>query len=135
MESRAEQVIAFHDRTYNCAQSVACTYTDLVNADQATVFRLCEAYGGGLGCGMATCGALLGAAAVAGLANSDGNLEQPASKRSTYAIVSRMYERFEQAVGSTVCREIRGLETGTPLVTCGEAMRAASRIVEEELFS
>ena len=135
MESRTGQVRAFHDLTYNCAQSVACTYTDLVGADRETVFRLCEAYGGGLACGKGTCGALLGACAIAGLANSDGNLEQPASKRSTYEIVARLFKGFEQSVGSSVCCEIRGTETGTPLSTCDKAMEVAAKLVEDEFFS
>ena len=135
MESRIDQTTVLHDRGYNCAQSVACAYADLVGADLPTVFRLCEAYGLGVGCKKGTCGALLGACAVAGLANSDGNLEQPASKRSTYAISARIFERFEQAVGSTVCGDIRGEDAGQPLMPCGDAIATAARILEEELLA
>ena len=134
MQSRVEQADANHERLFNCAQSVACAYADLVDSDRTLVFRLAEGLGAGLGGRKGTCGALLGACAVAGLANSDGNTEAPASKKTTYQIASRIYDRFEGEVGSTICEVIRN-EGGEPLTSCEECVRIAARIVEEELFS
>ena len=45
---RAKQAIAFHDRGFNCAQSVACAFTDKTGMDEKTLFRITE----GLGLGM-----------------------------------------------------------------------------------
>lgn len=135
MESRLDRVSANHDLHYNCAQSVACVYTDLVNADHLTVYRLAEGLGGGLGNQKGTCGALLGACAVVGLGNSDGNLEQPVSKQSTGAVTARIYDRFEEAVGSVICGAIKGDGTSEPLMSCHDCMLCAARILEEEFFS
>ena len=49
MESRIEKAIALHGLGYNCAQSVACTYADVMGLDETTVFRMMEAQGLGMG--------------------------------------------------------------------------------------
>ena len=51
MESRVSDCAARHTRGFNCAQAIACTYADLVGADEKTMFAATE----GLGLGMAAC--------------------------------------------------------------------------------
>ena len=38
-----------HKKGYNCAQTIACTYCDLVGVDEETMFKLTEALGLGMG--------------------------------------------------------------------------------------
>ena len=38
MESRVSDCAARHARGFNCAQAIACTYADLVGADEKTMF-------------------------------------------------------------------------------------------------
>ena len=59
--TRVKETIARHDKGYNCAQSVACTYADLVGLDEETMFKVTEGLGKGMGGTLATCGALSGA--------------------------------------------------------------------------
>ena len=40
--TRVKETIERHDKGYNCAQSVACTYADLVGLDEATMFKVTE---------------------------------------------------------------------------------------------
>ena len=47
--TRVKETIARHDKGYNCAQSVACTYADLVGLDEATMFKVTEGLGKGMG--------------------------------------------------------------------------------------
>ena len=65
--TRVKETIARHDKGYNCAQSVACTYADLVGLDEATMFKVTEGLGKGMGGTLATCGALSGACVLAGM--------------------------------------------------------------------
>ena len=58
--TRVKETIARHDKGYNCAQSVACTYADLVGLDEATMFKVTEGLGKGMGGTLATCGARTG---------------------------------------------------------------------------
>ena len=64
MESRIEKAIALHGLGYNCAQSVACTYADVMGLDETTVFRMMEAQGLGMGGMNGICGAVTGAVTV-----------------------------------------------------------------------
>ena len=49
METRVEKTIERHNKGYNCAQAVACTYCDLVGMDEETMFKATEALGLGMG--------------------------------------------------------------------------------------
>ena len=46
--TRVKETIARHDKGYNCAQSVACTYADLVGLDEETMFKVTEGLGKGI---------------------------------------------------------------------------------------
>ena len=80
MESRVEKTIELHNKGYNCAQSVACAYCDLVGVDEVTMFKMTEGLGLGMGGMEGTCGALTGACVLAGMKNSSGNIDAPNSK-------------------------------------------------------
>ena len=43
METRVEKTIERHNKGYNCAQAVACTYCDLVGMDEESMFKATEA--------------------------------------------------------------------------------------------
>lgn len=74
MESRVSDCAARHARGFNCAQAIACTYADLVGADEKTMFAATEGLGLGMGGMQGTCGALSGACVICGLANSCADL-------------------------------------------------------------
>lgn len=134
MESRVENTIKRHDKGYNCAQAVACTYCDLLGMEEETVFRMTEGFGAGMGGMEATCGALSGAVLLAGLKNSDGKLEAPKTKGRTYKLSREIVKRFHETCGSTVCKELKGVGTGKPIHTCEACIRDAAAIVENVLF-
>lgn len=134
MESRVENTIKRHDKGYNCAQAVACTYCDLLGMEEETVFRMTEGFGAGMGGMEATCGALSGAVLLAGLKNSDGKLEAPKTKGRTYKLSREIVDSFQEKCGSTVCRELKGIGSGKPIHTCEACIRDAAAIVENILF-
>ena len=84
--TRIDETIKRHDKGYNCAQAIACTYCDLVGMDEETMFKVAEGLGLGVGCMEGTCGAVTGACLLAGCKNSTGNLNKPNSKASTYKL-------------------------------------------------
>ena len=85
MKSRVEETIARHDKGYNCAQAVVCTYCDLLGIDEETAFKMSEGFGFGMGM-TEVCGAVSGMTFIAGLKNSDGNLSAPKTKKDTYTL-------------------------------------------------
>lgn len=135
MNTRVEETIKRHDKGYNCAQAVACTYADLVGLDEETLFKLTEALGAGMGGMEGTCGAVSGACVLAGLVNSTGNLETPNSKGQTYKLSREIVNEFLDKNSSVVCKELKGVTTGKVLRPCSDCIKDAAKIAEEVLFS
>ncbi len=111
--------------SHNCAQAVVCTYCDLVGLDARTALDIAGAYGTGMGNMEGTCGALVGAGMIIGLATRDRNLSR-----------SRMKEimtRFQQRSGATQCKQLKGAGTGKPLRDCPDCVADASEFLEEYL--
>ena len=133
MSTKAEQAIAFHDKGYNCAQAVACSFCKEFGVDEEEMFRIAEGFGLGMGGMAATCGAVSGAVMLAGLKNSCKNLEQPASKADTYKLTREITKTFLEKNGSLTCGELKGTETGKVLRSCPDCIRDAVEIAESVL--
>ena len=111
--------------THNCAQSVVCTYCDLVGLDGKTAFDIAGAYGTGMGNMEGTCGALVGAGMIVGLATKDRNLSRSRMKQ--------IMEKFQERNGATRCKLLKGVGTGQPLRDCPDCVADASEFLEEIL--
>lgn len=135
MDTRVNETTERHDKGYNCAQAVACTYCDLVGVDEETMFKLTEALGLGMGSMDGTCGAVTGACVLAGMKRSTGNLEKPDSKAASYKLSREILQEFERRNHTVVCRELKGVKTGTILRACPDCIRDAAEIAERVLFS
>ena len=135
MQTRVEETLKRHDRGFNCAQSVACTYCDLVGVDEEMMFRVTEAFGAGMGGMEGTCGAVSGACVLAGMKASTGNLEKPNSKAVSHQLAKEILRRFKEQNGSVVCKEIKGIGTGKVLRSCNDCIKDAAAIAEQVLFA
>ena len=133
MSTKAEQAIAFHDKGYNCAQAVACSFCKEFGVDEEEMFRIAEGFGLGMGGMAATCGAVSGAVMLAGLKNSCKNLEQPSSKADTYKLTREITKTFLEKNGSLTCGELKGVTTGKVLRSCPDCIRDAVEIAEDIL--
>ena len=133
MSNRVQKALDNHDKNFNCCQSVACAYCDLFGVDETTMFKVSEAFGLGMGGMEGTSGAIAGAVLLAGLKNSSGNLENPNSKASSYKLSASILKAFEGKNGATLCRDIKGRDTGKILRSCSGCIEDASRIAEEIL--
>lgn len=131
--TKKELAIANHDKKYNCAQAVACAFSEEVGVDEATLFKACEGFGLGMGCMECTCGALSGAITLAGFKNSDGNTADPGTKVDTYKLSKQLVTRFQEKTGATICKELKGIETGKVLRSCPECIMDGVEIVQEVL--
>ena len=134
METRVDKVSEKHKSGYNCAQAVACAYCDLFGMDEETEFKACEAFGAGMGGMEGTCGAVTAACVIAGAKNSTVEMGGPGSKGATYKISKEIVRRFKEESGSVICKELKGVETGTPAKACPDCVKDAARILEEVVF-
>lgn len=131
--TKKELAIALHDKKFNCCQAVACAFAEEVGVDEKVLFQAGEGFGLGMGCMEGTCGALSGAIMLAGFKNSDGNTEDPGTKASTYQISKQLLGAFKEKCGSTVCRELKGVDTGKVLCTCPDCICNGVEVVQEVL--
>ncbi len=126
---RKELGLQLHKEKYNCAQCVACTFKDKIDMDESAIFKAAEAFGFGMG-SMETCGAVSGMALVIGLLNSDGNLENPTTKKVCYNLMAQATKEFKEKNSSIVCRELKGVDTGKVLRSCDGCIGDAIEILE-----
>ena len=109
--------------THNCAQAVTSTYCDLVGMDEQTSLDIAGAYGTGMGNMEGTCGALVGAGMIVGLATKD--------RIKSRARMKEMMEKFQHRNGATQCRLLKGVGTGKVLRDCPDCVADACEFLEE----
>ena len=81
MSTKAEYAISLHDKGYNCAQAVACTFCKEFGVDEQEMFRIAEGFGLGMGM-MEMCGALSGMMMVIGLTKSSAPISRNSKKKT-----------------------------------------------------
>lgn len=130
---KKEKAIALHDKKFNCCQSVACAFAEEAGVAEEVLFKAGEGFGLGMGGMECTCGALTGAILLAGFQNSDGNLENPGTKADTYKLSKEMVIRFKEKTGATICKDLKGIETGIVLCSCPDCICKGVEVVQEVL--
>ena len=100
----------------NCAQAVVLSYADKLPLEEETLKKLAAGYGGGMGCMAGTCGALVGAVMAAGML-TDG--------QGTGRYAREILLGFRERCGATICKDLKGVETGKVLCPCTECVRNA----------
>ena len=105
-------------RSANCCQAVLLAYADKLELDETQLSRLGKCFGAGMGGMEGTCGALIGAGMV--LTMQGGGMPQ----------AKRLHKEFTQLCGASVCKDIKGIETGKALCSCEDCVRNAVRVLE-----
>lgn len=134
IEERVAEIKDKHTRGYNCAQIVLCSYAEELGIDEETLFRISEGFGAGMGGMMQTCGAVTAMFMALGLANSSGDLQACDTKPQTMKKVRELAAEFEKKNGSSVCRELKGIDTGKVLRSCDGCIEDGIRILGEYLL-
>ena len=111
--------------SHNCAQAVTCTYADLVGLPEETALNIAGAYGTGMGNMEGTCGALVGAGMILGLATKDRNLSRSRMKT--------IMTKFQERNMATQCRQLKGIGAGKVLRDCPDCVSDACEFLEEYL--
>ena len=110
---RAEKAAQFFLSGYNCAQSVAMAFADLIGADEATAAKMTSGFGGGFGRQREVCGAVSGMTLVAGcLYGYDA--PNPEKQKFCYALIQDLCRQFREQTGSIICRELLENPTTDP---------------------
>ena len=131
---RADIASAKHRNGYNCCQAVVCTFADEVGIDESLLYKMGEGFGAGMGTTLGVCGAISGAAMLAGLVHSDGDTEHAGlTKAKTTRVAGIMQKKFVERTKALICREIKTGNNGKAFTSCDDCIRIATELVEEEL--
>ena len=111
----------------NCCQAVLVAFADKLGKSEDDLLRLGSGFGSGMATMEGTCGALVGAIMVSSLLSPDGE-----ARNNSRAIMSRFKELCG---GATICRDLKGIETGKMLCSCEDCVRNAVLAAGEALKS
>lgn len=110
---------------YNCTQSVVTSYPDITGLDESVAMSMTDGFAAGMTNMEGTCGALVGAALVLGLANKD--------KRKTMSQVREVMGRFQERNHAIQCKLLKGVATHKVLRECPFCVADACEFLEEQL--
>ncbi len=115
-QERAAKAAEYKHSGYNCSQAVALACADLTSVDAQTLTQATAGFGGGMGCMEATCGSLIGANVISGLA-LQGQKAVPTA--------SMLLKNFREKSGAVTCKDLKGIETGVVLCPCDDCVHNA----------
>ncbi len=126
MESRKE-LAAEKKRcgSHNCTQAILCTYHNYTGLDEEIIKHVGNSFAAGMGNMEGTCGAIVGAGIVYGLAARD--------KAKSVRGMREIMEKFQERNGATQCKQLKGVGTGKVLRECPMCVADASEFLEELL--
>ena len=126
MESRKE-LAAEKKRcgSHNCTQAILCTYHDYTGLDEEIIKHVGNSFAAGMGNMEGTCGAIVGAGIVYGLAARD--------KAKSVRGMREIMEKFQARNGATQCKLLKGVGTGKILRDCPMCVADASEFLENLL--
>ena len=109
----------------NCCQAVLCAFVDESGLSEATLKRIGAGFGVGMGCMEDTCGALIGAQVLLGL--------KKYADKPILSDAKALYQAFAEKCGASICKELKGRDTGVVLCECDDCVRNAAELAEKVL--
>lgn len=119
---RADRAVQLKHGGCNCCQAVLCAFAEETGMTADELMRIGAAFGGGMGCLEGTCGALLGAQILLGIKKYGG---RPVGRDA-----ANVLRQFKALCGATVCKDLKGVDTGVVLCPCDDCVRNAVKIAE-----
>lgn len=106
---RAEKAKKLFRSGYNCSQSVAMAFSDLMELDEKTVAKMTSGFGGGVGRLREVCGSVLGMSFVMSALYGYDDPNDFEGKKRIYEEIQTLANQFKEKNGSIICRELLGL--------------------------
>lgn len=149
MSYYTDRAVELFKSGYNCSQAVFAAFCDKIGLSEEIALRVSAGLGGGVGRMREVCGAVSGAAMLAGMVYGATDGSDREAKAKTYEKVQEIAAEFKKENPSIVCRELLGLSAGektppTPEARtdayykkrpCVQLVEDAARAAEKILFA
>ncbi len=119
---RKELAVQLKHNGFHCCQAVLCAFKDELPYSEEELKKMGAAFGVGMGCMEATCGSLCAAQMILGMKEYEG---KPVLRDA--AAIAR---GFNDRCGATICKELKGTQTGVVLCECDDCVRNAVAVLE-----
>ena len=146
--SRGDRAYELFMSGYNCTQSDAGAFADVMGMDFDTVVKLASGFGGGIGRLREVCGTFSGVVMVLNVLYGYSDPKAAKAKTELYSRIQQLAAQFTSDNGSLICRELLGLAKpeGSPVPEqrtgeyykkrpCPELCRYAADMLEEYLVN
>ena len=120
---RKELAVQLKHNRHNCCQAVLCAFADEVDMSEDLLRKLGAGFGIGMGGMEGTCGALIATEMLLGLKRFEG--------RPVIRDAGELHKRFAERCGATLCKDLKGRDTGVVLCDCDDCVRHAVELAEE----
>lgn len=124
-----EKAAEYHDRGFNCAQSVLCACSEYTGLDEKSSLAVAGGFGGGVRCGE-ICGSITSAVMALGLANpyhTEGDTE---AKDKIARLTKHCIKCFRDEFGCIRCVELK--QSGH---SCDELITFAAGLAENMILN
>ena len=134
MSTREEKATRLFAGGYNCAQAVLGAFCEEAGLEPNTALKLASGFGGGVRCGE-ICGAVSGAIMAIGLKCGfyiEQDFEQKVyCNKKSYEFM----EKFKEANGSVLCRDLLGIDIRCPEDHTTETAKEAHKTICPKLVA
>ena len=120
---RKEYAVELKHKGCNCAQAVLCSFAEKTGLSPEQLMKLGAGFGVGMGCMEATCGALIAAEMLMGLAKYEG--------KPVLRTARELHQAFVEKCGASLCKDLKGRDTGVVICECDDCVRNAVLLAEE----
>ena len=119
---RCEYAVELKHKGNNCAQAVLCAFADELGISEGELKKMGASFGAGMGCMETTCGALVAAGIILGLKKYEG---KPILRNA-----AEIHRQFSDMCGASLCKDLKGRDTGVVICECDDCVRNAVKIIE-----
>ncbi len=108
MKNKGEIAKEYFERGYTCSQAVVLAFKDEIGVDETVLAKLVGGLGGGVARKREVCGTVTGLTITLSYLYGDALMDVK-TKSELYADIQSVINKFEQANGSIVCKNLLGL--------------------------
>lgn len=105
--NRCELANHYHEKGFNCAQSVLAAFGDLTHLTEQEALAVSGGFGGGIGgTHQEVCGAMSGGVMALSLLYPHVEEDNAETKRRLYHVIKEFRNRFQNRFGCSVCSDL-----------------------------